>query len=892
MIIWFGLVVVVLPALLSTASLLIFDYLWLSTDVLAKSEMDSAITMLRLDEYFAALMVHSNVLAEASHAAHDVSEYDSTLTPPDRAELLADRAMVKRYWQRNLLEARWQDRPPDTRALQAAISAHFKASERGSDHAQMNWIAAVIDEGYRNRQVELEDIRLQHDRDLLTQLAGNDQTTRDLLGKVDRISKKSILSGDSESVAGTILNYAAALKELFLLSDVVMNYSKQHVSILSAIRMSQQNQRSLMFCFAAGGFFASLGLALALVAMYTKYINSRLLALVKIAEKIPCRGSTFPLFGGNDELAYLQSVLVEVHSGLNALDASRRFVVGMVAHDVRSPLMATRVSLGLARDSCVEPQTAKIIAVRRGVESVITIVDEMLSIERETLGSSESHAVSEIQPNSVRSSVSTLFASGMFKKVAILVATPLILQSCWLLWIGDRLNVTQALSLKQQALANTMLDIGKSCALGVHAITSHAIYSLSGKQKLKDYYLEDRSELDTIYKRLKTAAYQTAFSTGFASELRTFIDHIDSVLGDAVVMPTPLEARSTQQQWALKARHTKEQLELPLKKLYDQILGIGRQGMDVAKLEAQYLEFANSVQRLIVAGLAANIFVSLLLFFFFSRNINRRLTLLLASAGSLAQPGSADITVGGRDELSVLANELNAARAQLKEAMEHRIRMISSIADNLSAPLVMAQRAITQLSIDEGVLIDEEARVDLLAAQQSIDKAIELINDLLTVERLESGVLTLANDSYPVKEIVDESLGLVHSLAVQKGIAIIPEILTATVKVDKLRIVQALVNLLSNAIKFSPAGSEVTVRVENTVSGVKFSVSDQGPGMDAITAGKVFDKFFQGPTGQQHRGFGLGLAICKLIVELHGGTINVESTRNKGSIFSITLPQE
>jgi signal transduction histidine kinase len=137
-------------------------------------------------------------------------------------------------------------------------------------------------------------------------------------------------------------------------------------------------------------------------------------------------------------------------------------------------------------------------------------------------------------------------------------------------------------------------------------------------------------------------------------------------------------------------------------------------------------------------------------------------------------------------------------------------------------------------------------------------------------------------------------INVIHPLAVEKQISLQgPDGLNGMrVRADRLLLCQALTNLVTNAIKYSPAGTTVRIGVANGNGMVRFQVADQGYGIPAGEASKVFEKFYRRPNKEtrQQSGFGLGLAFVKEVAIRHGGGVTVESEPGRGSVFTLWIP--
>ncbi len=183
--------------------------------------------------------------------------------------------------------------------------------------------------------------------------------------------------------------------------------------------------------------------------------------------------------------------------------------------------------------------------------------------------------------------------------------------------------------------------------------------------------------------------------------------------------------------------------------------------------------------------------------------------------------------------------------------------------------------------------------MDILSGVQGgVHRLIKLTTDLMDVERLEAGALQLEIMPLPIERCIQEAIKTVSRQAAAKGITIDSQLSQCHVNGDNERVVQVLVNLLSNAIKFCPPGSTVSVRSIKGDTMARIEIRDNGPGLPHELHEKIFDRFQQVSIDDSKKlgGAGLGLAICKSIVEQHGGKIGVESEPGAGAKFWFTLP--
>jgi len=189
-----------------------------------------------------------------------------------------------------------------------------------------------------------------------------------------------------------------------------------------------------------------------------------------------------------------------------------------------------------------------------------------------------------------------------------------------------------------------------------------------------------------------------------------------------------------------------------------------------------------------------------------------------------------------------------------------------------------------------------ETQTDFLrTVRQQTTHLQNLIDDLLEYSRLESGQVKLRLSEVSLTEVANAVIDKLKPLADQGQIRLLNKLPSrlASVEADRLRLEQVLTNLIDNAIKFTPPGGAITVLGKDLGADLQISVSDTGIGIPASALERIFDRFFQvdSSASRSYRGTGLGLTICKHIVEHHRGRIWAESEPNKGSTFHFVLPK-
>jgi signal transduction histidine kinase len=177
-------------------------------------------------------------------------------------------------------------------------------------------------------------------------------------------------------------------------------------------------------------------------------------------------------------------------------------------------------------------------------------------------------------------------------------------------------------------------------------------------------------------------------------------------------------------------------------------------------------------------------------------------------------------------------------------------------------------------------------------AQRSSERLQRLISSLLDIHRLESGQQIVEKKPVNIVELLDECIETITPAAISREVTIEKEILGSLPEVngDNEMLRRVVINLLENAIKFSPQHRTVTIAAKQSGMNVTVWVEDQGPGIPTEQKDRIFAKFVRLKNEGTAKGFGIGLAFCRLAIQAHGGSIWVENANTGGSRFLFTLP--
>ncbi|QKQ77182.1 response regulator [Nostoc sp. TCL240-02] len=227
-----------------------------------------------------------------------------------------------------------------------------------------------------------------------------------------------------------------------------------------------------------------------------------------------------------------------------------------------------------------------------------------------------------------------------------------------------------------------------------------------------------------------------------------------------------------------------------------------------------------------------------------------------------------------------------------KQIERMKDEFISVVSHELRTPLTSIYGSLGMLASGLLPTDSEQGKRLLQIATDSTERLVRLINDILDIERIESGKAKMEAEICNIVDLITQAVNVIQPLADKDGVTLSISALSGQVLADCDRIVQTLTNLLSNAIKFSSAGSTVWLGAQQEGDEVLLTIKDTGRGIPTDKLESIFERFQQvdSSDSRNHDGTGLGLAICKSIMQQHGGRIWAESILGEGSTFYVTLP--
>jgi len=291
---------------------------------------------------------------------------------------------------------------------------------------------------------------------------------------------------------------------------------------------------------------------------------------------------------------------------------------------------------------------------------------------------------------------------------------------------------------------------------------------------------------------------------------------------------------------------------------------------------------------LVVLGLSSGM-LGLLMVQFLARGMTSPLREMSSAAKQMARGDySRRVTATSKDEVGDLARAFNAMAAELAEVDRMRRDLVANVSHELRTP-ISALQAVLENLID-GVEPPDPATLKTMLKQ--VERLGRLVEQLLDLSRLESGAVPLECEPFNVRELLEQAVNesMLNSPSVKISLDVSPGDLEAIG--DSERVHQVVANLLENAVRHSPENGQIVLKAAGGSKGVMIQLTDEGPGIPESEASRVFERFYRSDAARSFSGgAGLGLAIARWIVDLHGGEIRAEQATPHGCRMVVVLPR-
>ncbi len=276
-----------------------------------------------------------------------------------------------------------------------------------------------------------------------------------------------------------------------------------------------------------------------------------------------------------------------------------------------------------------------------------------------------------------------------------------------------------------------------------------------------------------------------------------------------------------------------------------------------------------------------------------TRSITKPLSIIKRKTRQIARGKFEDpLAISSPPEIGELAHALNVMSEQLAETEKIKSDFFALMTHELRTPLASMKAGITLLQKHPDRSADDIQKILAIMAEEC-NRLIQQVNTLLDLSKIEAGVGDFDMALHDIKPLLKKAVAEIEPLYASRDIFFqfdysgdIPP-----VRIDPEKMLQVIRNILGNAVKYSPDGSRVAVSLRSAHGGLEFAVTDAGPGISPEDRAAIFDKYRQGDAAARAgtKGTGLGLALAKHIVDIHGGRIWVESEPGKGSTFTVFL---
>lgn len=471
----------------------------------------------------------------------------------------------------------------------------------------------------------------------------------------------------------------------------------------------------------------------------------------------------------------------------------------------------------------------------------------------------------------------------LFQKGILLIATPIVAQFVFVLVLLGAYRTAEEVTWKDLQYRSQTAELMNITILCYKAVGVLSFYGLTADQNVI-------AGFDNIYESLVRRSEDLSLLSEEGNDLAKEVQvdlrkSIKSLSAAKQLVGLKQQQVSNKMVLARELERDLQKLLLNMERLIAQRSKAG--AADVAGLERSRWMFLS----LVIGGFALNMLMCAMLLGVYARDFATRFAIIVDNTRRLPRGMPLNSPVGGKDELTELDSGFHDMNKALKEAEERKNQLISMVTHDLRNPLTAIGLNLEVVDNLEKDSISPVVAAKVKSSLRMVRRLNSLINDILDMEKLRAGKLAIAPGIFDARSKVDECIKELESVAGKATVALENRAQDLLVVADGERITQVLVNLIGNAIKYAPPDSVVTIDAAAEDAMVRFTVKDHGPGVPEQYRHAIFLPYEQVPDDKRPKAgsTGLGLPICKMLIDLHGGNIGVDV--NNGSEFWFTLPQ-
>ncbi len=351
---------------------------------------------------------------------------------------------------------------------------------------------------------------------------------------------------------------------------------------------------------------------------------------------------------------------------------------------------------------------------------------------------------------------------------------------------------------------------------------------------------------------------------------------------------------------ALASLEPEQRVRLKAASIFAQLAGTGEfhayplflHGEEIGQLEVRFLPdarnsfFISRTNRLLAYSALILGVIACVLSIVLARRLSRPIVRISQAAQNISQGNLTErVEIPGNDELACLGQSFNTMANTLQVQNKLRKQICANLAHELRTPLTIMRGQLE--GVLDGVIANDESRIRLLLEENQ--RLTTIVASMEEFFEAQASVLSLDIHQLPLRQLFDNLALNFEVAAREKGVVFRVESDDETiVSADPDRLSQVLINLISNALKVTPPGGAITLGGKQTASGCIITVTDTGCGIAEEDISLIFERFYRGKDG----GLGLGLAIVRELVDAHGGTIEVSSQKDAGTVFTLRFPSE